>query len=75
VPLEELIKRILTDQEIKFLGLCRTEMTYRQIGEQMYLAKRTAENYALKLAEQLGIHGREGLIAYAERMGITPPRK
>lgn len=61
----------LNDREIEFLKLASTELTYREIAEQMHLSPRTIDGYRDSLFEKLNIKNRVGLVLYAIRNGIV----
>lgn len=61
----------LTDKEQKFLELCCTEHTYKEIAEMMNLSVRTVEGYRDTLFEKLKVKSRTGLVIYALRLGIS----
>lgn len=55
----------LSQKEITFLKLCCTELSYKDIAEEMYLSPKTVENYREALCAKLNIHTRVGLAMYA----------
>ena len=61
----------LTEREIEFLKLAATEMTYKEIAEQMHLSPRTIDGYRDALFEKLNIKSRVGLVLYAIKNGIV----
>jgi two-component system, NarL family, invasion response regulator UvrY len=61
----------LNDREIEFLKLASTEMTYREIADQMHLSPRTIDGYRDNLFEKLNIKNRVGLVLYAIKNGIV----
>ena len=60
----------LTGREIEFLKLTCTELTYKEIADQMNVSPRTVDGYRDALFEKLGVKSRVGLALYAVRMGI-----
>jgi DNA-binding CsgD family transcriptional regulator len=62
---------ILTDNEINFLKLASTEMTYKEIARELYISPRTVDNYRDQLFDKLNIKSRVGLAMYAIRNGIV----
>jgi DNA-binding NarL/FixJ family response regulator len=52
-------------KEIEFLKLCCSELTYKEIAEQMYVSPRTVDNYREALFLKLNIKSRTGLVLYA----------
>lgn len=61
---------LLTENEITFLKLSSTEMTYKEIAKQMYISPRTVDNYRDSLFEKLNVKSRVGLAIYALKNGI-----
>jgi DNA-binding NarL/FixJ family response regulator len=61
----------LNDREIKFLQLACTEMTYKEIAEQMYLSPRTIDGYREDLFKKLSVTSRTGLAIYAIKAGLV----
>lgn len=61
----------LNEREIKFLQLACTEMTYKEIADQMHLSPRTIDGYRDALFEKLNLKTRVGLVMYAIRNGIV----
>jgi two-component system, NarL family, invasion response regulator UvrY len=55
----------LTNREIEFLKLSCSEMTYKEIGNIMYLSVRTIEGYRDNLFIKLNLKTRVGLVLYA----------
>lgn len=61
----------LSDREIEFLKLAASELTYKEIAEQMHLSPRTIDGYRDDLFEKLNIRSRVGLVLYAIKNGIV----
>jgi len=59
----ELLK--LNARELEFLRLAATEMTYKEIAEDMCISNRTVDGYRDALFERLQIKSRVGLVLYA----------
>lgn len=55
----------LKEQEIAFLKLACTEMTYKEIAEVMNLSPKTIDGYRHELFTKLNIKNRVGLVLYA----------
>jgi len=60
----------LTPREIEFLKLASSELTYKEIAEQMNVSLRTIDTYRDQLFEKLKIKSRVGLVLYAIRNKI-----
>jgi len=61
----------LNEREIEFLKLVCTEMTYKEIAEQMCLSPRTIDGYRDALFEKLNLKSRVGLVLFAIKNGIV----
>lgn len=55
----------LNANELKFLELCCTDSTYKQIADIMNLSPHTIDNYREALFLKFGIKSRTGLVIYA----------
>lgn len=61
----------LNENEVRFLKLCCTEMTYREIADVMKISHRTIDGYRDQLFDKLNIKSRTGLVLYALKTGIA----
>ena len=61
----------LSDNEIEFLKLACTEMTYKEIADKMHKSPRTVDGYRDDLFEKLDVKTRTGLVLYAIKNGIV----
>jgi DNA-binding NarL/FixJ family response regulator len=57
----------LSANEIKFLQLCCSELTYKEIAAQMHLSPHTIDNYRQELFQKFSIKSRTGLALFAIR--------
>ncbi len=57
----------LSDQEVKFLELACTELTYKEIAAEMILSEKTIDGYRSKLFDKLEVKSRIGLVLFAIR--------
>ncbi|WP_421753547.1 response regulator [Croceimicrobium sp.] len=55
----------LSDQEMRFLELACSELTYKEIADQMCLSEKTIDGYRAKLFEKLEVRSRVGLAMFA----------
>lgn len=55
----------LNAREIEFLKLAGSELTYKEIADQMCISARTVDGYRDQLFEKLQIKSRVGLVLYA----------
>ncbi|MDR3715863.1 MAG: response regulator transcription factor [Puia sp.] len=64
-------KVTLPANELRFLELASTEMTYKEIAQAMEISPRTIDNYRDSLFEKLDVKSRVGLVLYAIRSGVV----
>lgn len=62
---------VLKAKELEFLKLACSEMTYKQIADEMYLSPKTVENYREALFDKLNVKSRIGLVLYAIKEKIV----
>lgn len=55
----------LNDRELHFLKLAATEMTYKEIADEMHVSPRTVDGYREALFEKLNVKSRVGLVLFA----------
>lgn len=61
----------LNERETEILKLACTELTYKQIADQLFLSVKTVDTYRDTLFKKLGATSRVGLVIYAIRNGIV----
>jgi DNA-binding NarL/FixJ family response regulator len=61
----------LNENELRFLKLCCSELTYKEIADAMKISHRTIDGYRDNLFEKLNIKSRTGLVLYALKTGIA----
>jgi DNA-binding NarL/FixJ family response regulator len=52
-------------KELEFLKLCCSELTYKEIADQLFVSPRTVDNYREALFLKLNLKSRSGLVLYA----------
>jgi DNA-binding NarL/FixJ family response regulator len=57
-------------KELEFLKLCCSELTYKEMADQMFISPRTVDNYREALFLKLNLKSRSGLVLYAIQNGI-----
>jgi len=62
---------ILNENEISFLKQVASELTYKEIAQQMKISPRTIDNYRDALFLKLNVKSRVGLAMYAVKTGIV----
>lgn len=68
---KEKLSNKLSDREKEFLRYCITEMSYKEIAEEMHCSPRTVEGYRDSLFEKLDLKSRVGLAVYAIKNGFN----
>jgi DNA-binding NarL/FixJ family response regulator len=61
----------LNEKEVQFLKLVATEMTYKEIANEMHLSPRTIDGYRDQLFEKLSVKSRIGLVLYAIKENLV----
>ena len=61
----------LSEKELEFTRWACSEMSYSEIGEKMFVSKKTVENYRASSFEKVGVNTRIGLVLHALRAGIV----
>jgi DNA-binding NarL/FixJ family response regulator len=61
----------LNQREIEFLSLCCSELTYKEIADQMFVSVRTVEGYRDALCDKLKLKTRVGLAMYAIKNNLA----
>ena len=63
-------KNMLTENEIEFLRMASTELTYKEIAQKSGLNPRAVDNLRDSLFQKLNVRSRVGLAMYAIRHGL-----
>ena len=63
---------VLSQNELSFLKLASTDLTYKEIALKMKISPRTIDNYRDSLFIKLNVKSRVGLAIYAIRSGVVP---
>jgi two-component system, NarL family, invasion response regulator UvrY len=61
----------LNEREIEVLKYMCTELTYKEIADQMHVSPRTVDGYRDSLLEKLECKSRVGLVLFAIRQGLV----
>jgi DNA-binding CsgD family transcriptional regulator len=64
---------VISENEMTFLKLAATDLTYKEIARQMEVSPRTIDNYRDALFLQLNVKSRVGLVLYAIKNAVIPP--
>lgn len=64
---KEEVKKILSARELEILQLIIEEYSSEQIGDKLFISKRTVETHRANILEKTGCHNIIGLIKYAVR--------
>jgi LuxR family transcriptional regulator, maltose regulon positive regulatory protein len=60
----------LSDRELDVLRLLATDLTQREIGQQLYLSFNTVKSHSRSIFRKLGVSGREEAVARARSLGL-----
>ena len=60
----------LTAAELRLLPLLATHLSYRDIGERLFLSRNTVKSEAVSLFRKLGVSSRGDAVAKAEEIGL-----
>jgi DNA-binding NarL/FixJ family response regulator len=63
----------LTVREIEVLKLVATGMSYKQIGEHLFISHRTVQNHVQTTLVKLQLHNRVQLLRFAIAKGLDTP--
>ena len=68
---EEILNTIkFSEREKEFLTFCATEMSYKEIGDKMFVSPRTVESYRDSVCGKIDIKTRVGLAVFAIKNGF-----
>lgn len=62
---------LLSERDTDFIRACCTELSYKEIADQMHVSPRTIDGYRENLFERLNVKSRVGLVIYAIKNGIV----
>lgn len=68
--LESSPSQLLNDRELRFIELCCSEYTYKEIADRMFLSPKTIDGYRAALFEKLDVKSRVGLVLHAIKNGL-----
>lgn len=60
----------LTLREIQIISMLVKEMTSKEIGDQLFISKRTVDGHRNKIMEKIGVKSAVGLVKFAVKYGI-----
>jgi DNA-binding NarL/FixJ family response regulator len=61
----------LSPREVEVLALVTEGLTYKQIGEKLFVSERTVKYHMAEIISRLHVNGRLDAIEYARRTGLT----
>jgi LuxR family transcriptional regulator, maltose regulon positive regulatory protein len=65
------VKRTLTPAELRLLPYLATHLSFREIGQQLYVSRNTIKTQAISVYRKLGVTSRSQAIACAARLGLV----
>jgi len=60
----------LTEAELRVLPLLSTHLTFREIGERLYLSRHTVKSHAMSIYRKLGVGSRGAAVERAREIGL-----
>ena len=63
----------LTGAELRLLPLLATHLSFREIGERLFVSRNTIKTQAISVYRKLGVTSRSGAIARAQELGLVDP--
>jgi LuxR family maltose regulon positive regulatory protein len=61
---------LLTEAELRVLPLLSTHLTFREIGERLYLSRHTVKSHAMSIYRKLGVGSRGAAVERAREIGL-----
>jgi LuxR family maltose regulon positive regulatory protein len=61
----------LTEAELRVLPLLSTHLTFREIGEQLYLSRHTVKSHSMSIYRKLAVGSRSAAVERAREIGLT----
>jgi LuxR family maltose regulon positive regulatory protein len=65
----------LTAAELRLLPLLATHLSFREIGERLYVSRNTIKTQAISVYRKLGVSSRSESVAVAEELGLVESAK
>jgi LuxR family transcriptional regulator, maltose regulon positive regulatory protein len=62
----------LTSAELRLLPLLPTRLSFRQIGQRLFISPHTVKTEAISIYRKLGVSSRSEAIERAQRLGLLP---
>ena len=60
----------LTTAELRLLPLLPSYLTFREIGERLYLSPNTIKSQTISIYRKLGVSSRSEAVHHAQRLGL-----
>jgi LuxR family maltose regulon positive regulatory protein len=60
----------LTTAELRVLPFLTTHLSYREIGDRLYLSRHTIKSHAMSVYRKLNVTSRDGAVRRARELGI-----
>jgi LuxR family maltose regulon positive regulatory protein len=65
------VNRTLTPAELRLLPYLATHLSFREIGQQLYVSRNTIKTQAISVYRKLGVTSRSQAITCAARLGLV----
>jgi two-component system, NarL family, response regulator NreC len=69
-PHKKKISALFTDREKEIIRLICLQCTAQEIGDRLFLSKRTVEGYRTRILEKMGARNTAGVVVFALRQGM-----
>jgi len=63
---------LLSTAELRLLPLLFTHLSFREIGQRLYLSQHTVKSQAVSIYRKLGVSSRSQAIQRAQQLGVGP---
>lgn len=70
-PYKKIERITFTDRELAIIKFTCQQLTASQIGEKLFLSKRTVEGYRTKILEKMNVKNTAGVVIYALKHGLV----
>ena len=60
----------LTTAELRLLPLLSTHLTFREIGQRLYISQHTVKTQAVSIYRKLGVSSRSQAVQHAQQLGL-----
>lgn len=62
----------LSTAELRVLGLLPTHLSFKQIGDRLFVSNNTVKSHAMSIYHKLGVRSRSQAVERADELGLLP---